>query len=551
MKILAAALLCLFPGTALAAPALLDPTLSVDTVVTGLSQPTTMAFLGPADFLVLEKATGLVRRVKGGTIQTPPVLDLNVNSNSERGLLGIAISKGSPPDVFLYLTERDGPGDSTAQVDSVPIANRVYRYTWNAATGTLTGAMLILNLPATPGGPNHDGGVLALDNASPQRLYAMIGDLNRTGQLQNRATGNPDDTSVILRVDRDGNAAAGNPLSPYCSNNFAQTCSGSPDCGAGTCFTQVGRYYAYGIRNGFGLTVDPVSGAVWNTENGPATYDEINRVDPGFNSGWLDFMGAQSTGARPLEDGNLFTIPGGVYSDPEFSWVDTNAPTAIVFPSTALGAGYGSVALVSDSNRSQIYRFPLNVGRTGFDFTAFPSLGEDLEADTNAEADQLLLGTGFGNVTDLEIGPDGNVYVVGLVAGAVYRIQHPTDYFTVPPCRAVDTRNPDGPLGGPAFANGGERIFDLTGLCGVPDGARAIALNVTAIQPTAAGLLSVLPGDLTVSQTSTVNFNAGQTRANNAQLPLSSNGDGTLRLHVSIPGGGTVHVLIDVGGYFL
>lgn len=548
MKMVTAAMLCLVPGAALAAPALLDPTLSVDTVITGLSQPTTMAFLGPADFLVLEKATGLVRRVKGSTIQTPALLDFNVNSNSERGLLGIAISKASPPDVFLYLTERDGPGDSTAQFDSVTIANRVYRYTWNAGPGTLTGATLILDLPAA-GGPNHDGGVLELDNASPQRLYAMIGDLNRAGQLQNQATGNPDDTSVILRVDRNGNAAAGNPLSPYCSNDFTQTCSANPDCGAGTCFTQVGRYYAYGIRNGFGLTVDPVTGAVWNTENGPTTYDEINRVEPGFNSGWLDYMGAQSTGVRGGQDGALFEIDGGEYSDPEFSWIDTNAPTGIVFPSTALGTAYGSVALVGDSNRSQIYRFPLNAGRTGFDFTAFASL-QDLEADTNTEADQLLLGTGFGNVTDLEIGPDGNVYVVGLGAGAVYRIQHPTDYFTVAPCRVVDTRNPDGPLGGPALANGGERSFDLTGLCGVPEGARAIAINVTAIQPTAGGLLSVSPGDLTFPQTSSVNFNAGQTRANNAQLPLSSNGDGTLRVLASMPGGGSVHVVIDVNGYF-
>ena len=174
---------------------------------------------------------------------------------------------------------------------------------------------------------------------SADRLYAMIGDLNRNGQLQNNAGGAaPDDSSVILRVNSDGTPAAGNPFTPYCSVTTTQTCTIDANCPAGqTCRTQVARYYAYGIRNSFGMAIDPVTGALWDTENGPADYDEVNRINPGFNSGWNQIMGPDSR--DPQGVGNLFNMPGAgsTYSDPEFSWLATIAPTAILFPRGRLG----------------------------------------------------------------------------------------------------------------------------------------------------------------------------------------------------------------------
>jgi glucose/arabinose dehydrogenase len=411
------------PALALAQP-VVDPPLELKSTTSGLSQPTTMAFVGPDDILVLQKSNGQVRRVLNGVLQPLPVLDVAVNAVSERGLLGIAVNTEIPPRVFLFYTEAASDGGS-------PLGNRVYRYDWKPILGQLENPSLLLDLPVSSG-PNHDGGVLVLGPPGQvpgigdgALLHAVIGDLNRNGQLENFENGAaPDDTAVILRIQQDGSPAPGNPFTPYCSVTTAQTCSDAGDCPGGeTCVTEVARYYAYGVRNSFGMALDPVTGELWNTENGPGSNDEVNLVAPGFNSGWEDVMGPAASPSGPP---GLFDMPGAgnTYSDPEFTWSDTNAPTAIVFPDgSALGPSFDDSALVGDNNAGQLYEFPLNVSRDGFDLA--PPL-DDLVADNNAERDLLAIGDGFGAITDLEIGPDGDLYVVSIGNGAIYRLPEPS-----------------------------------------------------------------------------------------------------------------------------
>jgi len=408
------------------AQVVVDPTLTLQQLLPfgSLTQPTSMAFLGADDFLVLEKTTGNVRRVVGGVLQVAPVLTVPVNFSSERGLLGIAINHETPRKVFLYYTE-------AATLGGTAIANRVYRYTWNAGTGTLVSPSLVLDLPVTPG-PNHNGGVLVLGppNQFPgvgdgAALFVVIGELNRNGQLQNSAFGSaPDDTGVIFRVRQDGTAIPGNPFTPYCSVTTAQTCASSATCPGGeTCRTQIARYWAYGVRNSFGLALDAQTGQLWDTENGPDTFDEINRVLPGMNSGWTDIMGPDAL--DPQGVGDLFNIPGAglTYSDPEFSWQSTVAPTAIVFPyGSSLGPAYDSRAIVADNNNGLLYAFPLNAGRTGF---ALSGALADLVANTQTEANPLTFGQDFGAITDLKVGPSGDLYAVDLGLGTVFRISGP------------------------------------------------------------------------------------------------------------------------------
>src|SRR5919201_2018982 len=203
------------PSTAQAAPFITkDPNLRVETVVTGLSSPTSMAFIDNNNILVLEKG-GQVRLVSNGVLQDKPVLQVSVDTESERGLLGIAIMNSTTTGdatttttainnnkfVYLYYTESNG----------ADLRNRVYRYSWNGQTQTLVNPTLILDLPALPG-PNHDGGKLVI--GPDHYLYAVIGDLNHRGKLQNIKDGpDPDDTSVILRVNpNDGSAAKDNPF---------------------------------------------------------------------------------------------------------------------------------------------------------------------------------------------------------------------------------------------------------------------------------------------------------------------------------------------------
>ncbi|MGH7768241.1 MAG: PQQ-dependent sugar dehydrogenase [Candidatus Binatia bacterium] len=376
---------------AFAAPALKDPSLKVEEVVSGLTQPTTMAFIGNNDILVLQKNNGRVRRVIGGVLQAGDVLDVDVSNDSERGLLGIAVHPNFATNsfVYLYYTESGTGSDGGA-----PAGNRVYRYTWNGSA--LTSRFLIAALPVNPG-PNHDGGVITF--GPDGKLYVIIGDLNRNGQLQNFSNGPPDNTSVILRLDDDGSVPADNPFFSL----------GAP----------VDKYYAYGIRNSFGMAFDHVTDKLWKTENGPDEYDEINLVEPGFNSGWEKIMGPDRRGPHGVA--SLFLLAGSHYADPMFSWRKTVGVTGIVFLDTdQLGPKYENDALVGDVNNGILYHFEPNPARDGFIFTK-PAL-LDYVGDNAGELSELVLGNGFGGITDLKVGPDGLLYVVSIGAGKIYRI---------------------------------------------------------------------------------------------------------------------------------
>jgi glucose/arabinose dehydrogenase len=387
----------LLAATALAnAQMLTDPELQVTEVASGLDAPTAMAFIGPQDLLVVQKHNGWVRRVLNGMLQPDPVLDVAVDQLSERGLLGMAVHPDFPttPFVYLYYTQSGTAADTTG--DPPPVAHRIERFTWNGSA--LVEPVLIAALPATPG-PNHDGGTITF--GPDAKLYAVIGDLNHRGQLQNISDGpEPDDTGVILRLNDDGSTPSDNPFVAQGGN--------------------MAKYYAYGIRNSFGLAFDPLTGKLWMTENGPALYDEINLVEPAFNSGWMQLMGPLARNSTGIEA--LFQIPGSHYRDPAFSWLDTVAPTAIIFLNTQhLGARYQHQVLVGDITTGSLYHFTPNADRDGFTF-ANSGLAEDLVADSAEELQELILGRGFEGITDLKIGPDGRLYVLSFGLGKVFVI---------------------------------------------------------------------------------------------------------------------------------
>ena len=125
----------------------------------------------------------------------------------------------------------------------------------------------------------------------------------------------------------------------------------------------------------------------------------------------------------------------------------------------------------------------------------------------------------------------------------------PYGFYTLPPCRLLDTRLADGPLGGPAVPPGSQRVVVAAGSCGIPATAKALSVNVTVVDPAEAGFLSFFAGNAAVPATSTLNFSPGQVLANNAVLTMASSGTGTIALYNSTPTQ-AVHVLIDVSGYF-
>lgn len=389
--------------------------LKVHPIVDTLSSPTSMAFIDNNSMLVLERS-GNVRLVSDGILRDKPVLKVSVNTDGERGLLGIATtfdmqlenydklgmnselasrySNQKSDFVFLYFTEAQ---------DNEPLRNRIYRYEWNGHD--LINPFLILDLPAFPG-PYHDGGKLVIgpDNS----LYAVIGDLNSVaGPLQNlRATRNQyNDTSVILRVPLD-NASYSKVFSTDIGSNNSQ------------------YHLAYGIRNSFGLAFDPLTGNLWDTENGEDKYDEINLVKPGFNSGWYKITGPISR--TNLSENELVRFNGSSYSDPEFSWYMPIGVTDIEFlNSDKLGDKYENNIFVGDINNGKIYFFELDENRTGFKISdghnSDGGIG-DLVADNDDEASKVTFGNGFDRITDIETGPDGLLYILSYDGGRVYRV---------------------------------------------------------------------------------------------------------------------------------
>jgi aldose sugar dehydrogenase len=382
-------------------PVLHDDMLALELVVEGLDSPTSMRFLDDGTILVLEKNNGQVRVVSDGKLLDEPAIDVEVATAVEQGLLGIAIWNGeNDTSVFLYLTENYE--DKTRNV--------IYKYIYDENEKTLENMTLVLELPGKPG-PFHNGGKLATGPRDGY-LYAVIGDVSSGGGiLDNQIPGRPpNDKSVILRVDRDsGTPVEDNPFYNY---------TGSME--------KLHQYYAYGIRNSFGMEFDPMTGKLWMTENGDDVYDEINIVEPGFNSGWHKIMGPIVRTNMTIEN-DLIIFDGAKYGDPIFSWYAPVGVTDIEFlNSTKLGEKYDDNVFVGDINNGNLYFFEVNGNRTGVTFhdpRLLDLVADPVKEGEDSELSSLILGDGFGRITDIESGPDGLLYIMTYEDGKIYRLK--------------------------------------------------------------------------------------------------------------------------------
>jgi len=480
-----AAVLAVLPAPARAQAALLDQGLVVTPVVAGLTQPIAMAFIGPEDILVTEKASGQVKRVTAGSVSAV-VLDLAVNSSSERGLLGIALHPAFPaqPYVYLYNTESTTGADSTVTAEVPLLGNRVDRFVWNGSSLSFDRNIVRLrsfqndhNNVADPTLPvlrgNHNGGVLRF--GPDAKLYIIIGDNGRRGWLQNNLMGPvpdddfggpaPDDahlTGVILRLNDDGSTPSDNPF--YSAGaQIGQRIGGTLGEAVGQ---NLQRLFGYGVRNSFGMGFDPKTGGLWTTENGGRAFDEINRVERGFNGGWIQVMGplhriddyktievAAGIGANGpvglqqlrwpatnIADSHqqarqaAFDLSGSRLRDPEFSWKHVVPPAALGFvDGPALGTQYDGDLIVGSAvarpaNPGHLYRFRLNEDRTRFVFTDSrlrDRVADNTAIDDQTEGEEILFGTGFGIVTDIQTGPDGSLYLVSPSDSSIRKITRP------------------------------------------------------------------------------------------------------------------------------
>jgi len=375
-----------------AEPIIHDDDYMVEKFITGLQYPTTMYFVGD-DILILEKNTGKVIRIQdNGVIYNELALDVPVIFSGEEGLLGIAFASNH---IYLYFTESLSGFD---ELDHENARNVVYKYNWDGEK--LTNPTLIkeylLNIPT------HTGGVITkgLNN----EIYFVIGDQEQRTTFQNVPVDATDETSSIFKIDTENNNAV--------------------------------ELFAMGIRNSFGLAVDPITGYLWDTENGKDKFDEVNLVKSRFNSGWISVMGpadrvdsdcysvSLENQSCDLSTLNPKPFENFVYSDPEFSFERAVAVTAIEFPGKDDFEKYSDWLFVGDYNNGRIYKFQLNSDRTGFVFSN-PDLS-DLVLDDNDEIDEILFAKGFQTVSDIEF-HDGAMYVISISDGSIYKIYEPTE----------------------------------------------------------------------------------------------------------------------------
>ncbi|MDQ4015932.1 MAG: PQQ-dependent sugar dehydrogenase [Thermoproteota archaeon] len=382
-------------GTTGTRPSVNDVSLTVEQVAGGLISPTTMAFLDEDTILVLEKDNGRVMMIEDGELQPEPLLDVAVANDGERGMLGTAVSRENDTTtyVFLYFTESGGGVDGDDMQGVPPAGNRLYRYELQG--DQLVNPMLLLDLPALPG-PRYNGGpvVIGPDN----NVYVIIGDVvGHTTMVQNFENGSEaDGTSGILRIGKNGEVP-------------------EPIIGTGA----FGKYYfAYGMRSSYGMDFDPMTGVLWDTENGAPFVDEINLVDAGFNSGWKIVQGMVPPDYSLT--GLVMFNSESHYSNPEFTWTEPVDPTALEFlASSAFGEEYENDMFVGDISNGTIYRFELNENRSAF---VLEGALDDTVANTPEEAEDAIFGTGFGSISDIKTGPDGYLYILSSVDGTLFRV---------------------------------------------------------------------------------------------------------------------------------
>ena len=391
-----------------------DTKIKIESIVDRLKFPTAIAFLGSDDIVVLEKNEETVRRIVNGQMLDEPVLDLGNTTRITGCLCDIAILRNDNGTSYAFLyyiqlevTEEDGK--------TKKVVNRLYRY--DITEGKFTNPKLIFEA-YTPTLRNsiHNGGKIMV--GPDNHIYITTGDFDapRTKQLrtqaQNNKTGSlPDGSSGILRFTQDGEPVDGG----FLGNTHP-----------------LDKYYAYGIRNSFGIDYDPITGNIWMTDNAPMHGDELNIVSPGFNGGWNKVMGLSSIFDRPFNLTDLEFFNGtGKYYDPIFDWRDAIGVTDLIFvPSdNKLGEEYEGNLFVGEVNSGYLYRFLLNQSRTGLLLNG--SLSDGVANNKIERLETAFAKINRGGIIDLEIGPDGLVYIVSS-SGKIMRLEPIDANVTLP-----------------------------------------------------------------------------------------------------------------------
>jgi glucose/arabinose dehydrogenase len=497
-----------------------------DTLLFNLGSPTALAFTPDGRLLVTTQG-GQLRVYKNGALLATPALTIaSICSNSERGLLGVAVDPVFATNGYVYLFY-------TFALPGGGCVNRVSRFTFGAGDtiDPVTELVLLDNMMSTAG--NHNAGDVHF--GPDGYLYVTIGDGGCDYASPTQCGGSNDasrDQHVllgkVLRITKDGNVPPTNLFlgagTARC-NTTGQTTPGN----------KCQETFAWGLRNPFRIAFDPNAAGTrfFINDVGQGAWEEIDDGHAGFDYGWNCREGAHTNNTS----GPCSPTPAGMV-DPFFEYSHggvvpgtsdsgCGSITGGAFVPDGLWPGYDGTYLFGDFNCGKLFKITQGGGGVW---------------------SGVRFANGAGGVTSMVFGPHGVsqalYYLTYAGGGQVHRVSYgPFDFHTlVPPCRLVDTRSV-----GPALAAGSTRDFTAWGSCGIPSTAAAIAANVTVIGPSSAGNLRIWPAGTPDPGVGLVNFEAGETRVNNAMISLGASGSFSV---LSAFPSGTAHLVVDVSGWY-
>jgi hypothetical protein len=435
------------------------------------------------------------------------------------------------------------------------------------------------------GGVDNDTGIdIAVDSlgnayvariitaSGPQFLRrSLVQKIDSTGSalLYSKSVGGnpflaPTNTDVYaIAVDGSGNAYVtgdSTSLNLATAGSFQTTNGGYYDAivakinAAGSAFDYFTYLGGSGLEEGFGIAVDSGGNAFVTGLTASTNFPTQKAFQPAHSGGiWDGFVAEINAAGSALV---YSTYLGG-------SGYEVSSDIALDGSGNAYVAGYTSSTDFPIKDAFQ----PRSAGGVDAFVTKFNAEGSLVYSS--------YLGTsGDDSARSIAVDGSGSAYITGTTDSTNFPTQNPfqpasgggrdafvakistpapppavttASFFTLAPCRLVDTRGSAGPLGGPALIAGVTRRFTATGHCGIPSTAKALSVNVTTTQTIAAGDLRLFPVGIPMPATSAINYRAHQTRANNAVMQLGTDGD--LQVFVDQPAG-TVQLIVDVNGYF-
>jgi len=357
--------------------------------------PSNIAVIGKDDILVAEKKTGIIHRIVDGKLQGAPLLDVDVATKGDRGVLGMTAYKNNTnqhTNVFLYYTQSTAEdGDDVAGYRE-PLGNRLYKY--DLVDNKLINPKLLLDLPVGSPDTNNVGKIIM---GADKNLYLLVNNVKTTSD---NVKGNQEPNNIIVNPETGQINITSKSESPVQSQYASEILKISQD-------GKLLPIEKYNINQSYGIDIDPVTGSIWNAGNEMYGQEDNSYKIANSPNRYLP-SNSTVTYIDKLDMNDANGVDKTSFEHPKIIWNKNLGPSAISFVnSSRLGKQYQNDLFVGDIHNGSLFHFDLNKNRTGLDLKG-PLIDRVVNNDNETKSDLVL--TGLGKITDIEGGKDGYLY---------------------------------------------------------------------------------------------------------------------------------------------